>query len=123
MAPAARRDMLLAIAEAAQAAQIDGEMVEALMAGASPDVLSPDSTTRETLRKLVVANAALAEDHELAGLMRALDARFVRPAAGGDLILVDVAVVDGTGHSVPGLTPDQFDVTISGEPSFVHTCE
>ena len=32
----------------------------------------------------------------------------------GDLVVVEAAVVDKTGRPVPGLTPDQFEVTIDG---------
>ncbi len=103
MSQEARRDMLLALAETGPSPEIDKEMLAALMAGASPETLSPDTLTRETLRKLAKADASLAIDHELAGLMRALDARFVRPAAGGDVLrTLDVLP---TGRNLHGFDP------------------
>ena len=103
MAPEARCDMLLAMAEAGQSAQIDRDTVTRLMAGTSPEALSTDPATREFLRKLAEANATLAADHELAGLMRALDARFVRPAPGGDVLRTfDVLP---TGRNLHGFDP------------------
>lgn len=103
MAQNARRDMLLAIAEAGQGPRIEGDMLDALMAGATPESLSQDPTTRETLRMLATTDAALAEDHELAGLMQALDARFVRPAPGGDVLRTSDVLP--TGRNLHGFDP------------------
>src|SRR5262245_43444095 len=36
--------------------------------------------------------------------------------AGGDLVVVETAIVDNAGRPVPGLTPEQFEVTIAGRP-------
>jgi magnesium chelatase subunit H len=99
----ARRDMLLAMAEAAQEGAVDGGMIDALMAGAAPDELSQEAATRDTLRMLAAADRSLSEDHELAGLMRALDARFVRPAPGGDVLRTPDVLP--TGRNVHGFDP------------------
>lgn len=45
----------------------------------------------------------LAEDHEIAGLLRALDARFIRPVAGGDLIRSPDILP--TGRNIHGFDP------------------
>ncbi len=103
MAPEARRDMLLAMSEAAQGPTVDGATIDALMAGAAPEALSQDPSTREALRSLASANASLAEDHELAGLIRALDARFVRPAPGGDVLRSSDVLP--TGRNLHGFDP------------------
>ena len=103
MAPEARRDMLLAMSEAAQGPAVDGATIDALMAGAAPEALSQDPSTREALRSLASANASLAEDHELAGLIRALDARFVRPAPGGDVLRSSDVLP--TGRNLHGFDP------------------
>ncbi len=103
MAQDARRDMLLAMAQAATESRVDGAMIDALMRGVSPESISQDAATRESLRMLTSANASLAEDHELAGLIRALDARFVRPAPGGDVLRT--ADVLPTGRNLHGFDP------------------
>jgi magnesium chelatase subunit H len=98
----ARIDMLLAMANAS-GAQIARETIEALTSGASPESLADDDATAETLRTLAHADAALAKDHELAALIRALDGRFVRPAPGGDVLrTVDVLP---TGRNLHGFDP------------------
>jgi magnesium chelatase subunit H len=103
MAPDVRRDMLLAMSEAAPGQTVDGAAIDALMAGAAPESLSQDPSTRDALRSLAGANAALAEDHELAGLIRALDARFVRPAPGGDVLRSSDVLP--TGRNLHGFDP------------------
>lgn len=103
MAPEARRDMLLAMSEAAPGMTVDSALIDSLIGGAAPEQLSQDPETREALRSLASANASLAEDHELAGLIRALDARFVRPAPGGDVLRT--ADVLPTGRNLHGFDP------------------
>jgi magnesium chelatase subunit H len=52
---------------------------------------------------LATTDAALAEDYELAGLIRALDARFVRPAPGGDVLRTSDVLP--TGRNLHGFDP------------------
>jgi magnesium chelatase subunit H len=103
LAPDARRDMLRAMAEAATGPGVDADMIDALMQGAAPESLSSDPATRETLTALARADALLGEDHELDGLMRALDARFVRPAPGGDVLRTPDVLP--TGRNLHGFDP------------------
>ncbi len=103
LAQDARRDMLRAMAEAAPGPRIDPDAIDALMRGDAPERLSDDAATREALRALAVADAALREDHELGGLMRALDARFVRPAPGGDVLRTTDVLP--TGRNLHGFDP------------------
>ena len=103
MAPDARRDMLRAMADAAPNASIDDHMLDALLSGGAPDAISTDPATREMLRTLRDANAALSEDHELAGLIHALDARFVAPAPGGDVLRTTDVLP--TGRNLHGFDP------------------
>ncbi|WP_424363888.1 magnesium chelatase subunit H [Methylocystis parvus] len=103
MAHEARRDMLLAMVDATQGPRIDGDMIDALMREVAPETISSDPAARETLQTLAAANAALAQDHELAGLIRALDARFVPPAPGGDVLRT--AEVLPTGRNLHGFDP------------------
>lgn len=99
----ARRDMLRAMADAASGENVDAAMIDALMQGVAPESLTADIATRETLRTLVGVNAALQEDHELDGLIHALDARFVRPAPGGDLLRTPDVLP--TGRNLHGFDP------------------
>jgi magnesium chelatase subunit H len=104
------RDQRLTTLQAmAQAMGLDHpELLEQLVDGASTDALAklaPSLTAaqRETLAELVRCNALLQEDHEMRGLLRALDARYTLPAPGGDL-LRNAAVLP-TGRNLHGLDP------------------
>ena len=85
------------------------DFMEALVDGASQAQLSAslqdseDKAQAESLRQLVRTNRLLGEDHEMAGLMRALDGRYLQPAPGGDLIRN--ADVLPTGRNLHGLDP------------------
>ncbi len=109
---AQRVEMLLAMAESdaeAGASAHDRRVVEALVGGATPaDALAtggyartPDDLAR--LARLAHSDAMLRTDHELAGLVRALDGRFVPPAPSGDL--VRNADILPTGRNLHGFDP------------------
>jgi magnesium chelatase subunit H len=55
------------------------------------------------LRELAATDCLLAQDHELPALMRALDARFIRPAPGGDLLRNPEVLP--TGRNLHGFDP------------------
>jgi magnesium chelatase subunit H len=55
------------------------------------------------LRELASTDRLLAEDHEIAGLLRALDGRFVRPVTGGDLLRTPSILP--TGRNLHGFDP------------------
>ncbi len=90
-------------------------LMEALVDGATEAQLqaqhgdlksaSSDSSTApsESLRQLVRSNRLLGEDHEMQGLMRALDGRYLQPAPGGDLIRNPDVLP--TGRNLHGLDP------------------
>ena len=82
-------------------------MMEALVDGASQAHLhahfSVDKAQAESLRQLVRSNHLLGEDHEMQGLMRALDGRYLQPAPGGDLIRNPQVLP--TGRNLHGLDP------------------
>ena len=90
---------------------VHADFIEALVDGATEAqlsaVISPqqsaDKATLESLRQLVRTNKLLGEDHEMQGLMRALDGRYLQPAPGGDLIR-NPAVLP-TGRNLHGLDP------------------
>ncbi len=83
-------------------ALVDGATEAQLSAVISPQQ-SADKATLESLRQLVRTNKLLGEDHEMQGLMRALDGRYLQPAPGGDLIR-NPAVLP-TGRNLHGLDP------------------
>ncbi|MCJ2077155.1 magnesium chelatase subunit H [Methylobacterium sp. E-016] len=107
--PEERVDLLLALAEASAglvperagiAALVAGEGVDAALAAAG---LPLDETHRAAFRSLAETDALLARDHEVAGLLKALDGRFIAPVAGGDL-LRNPAVLP-TGRNLHGFDP------------------
>src|SRR5262249_55584516 len=107
--PAERVDLLVAMGEASHGARPDAAAVEALVRGAAPDLalacaVAPNSsTTVEVLRELAAIDRLLAEDHEIPAIVRALDARFVRPAPGGDLLRTPAVLP--TGRNLHGFDP------------------
>lgn len=90
-----RVDMLLAVAEASHGAHPARADVEALVAGRAP--VTP------LLQELAAIDHLLQQDHELAGIVRALDGRFVRPAPGGDLLRNPQVLP--TGRNLHGFDP------------------
>nr|WP_298426964.1 magnesium chelatase subunit H [Hylemonella sp.] len=80
-------------------ALVDGDSEAALSQQAGPQ----DAAHAESLRQLVRTNRLLGEDHELQGLLRALDGRYLPPAPGGDLIRNPEVLP--TGRNLHGLDP------------------
>lgn len=104
-----RVDLLLAVAEASRGAQPERSIIEALVAGEPPETalkagaVPPDETSLPLLRDLAATDRLLAEDHELPGILNALDGRFVRPAPGGDLLRTPAILP--TGRNLHGFDP------------------
>ncbi|WP_439533292.1 magnesium chelatase subunit H [Polymorphobacter sp.] len=90
-----RVDMLMAVAMA-RGEPISHDDAEAIIGGRL-------ALTTPLLRELACLDSALATNHELDGLMTALDARYVRPVAGGD-ILRDAEILP-TGRNIHGFDP------------------
>ena len=70
------------------------------------DALIPkdfDDAQRASLRQLVQSNELLQQEHEVHGLLRALDGRYIAPAAGGDLLRNPQVLP--TGRNLHGLDP------------------
>jgi magnesium chelatase subunit H len=126
--PAADRvDTLLAMAQVARPEQELPSLHEALGGGAAAEqharavvealvhggVDAARRTTAQTgtdvrrlapvLDELARLDALLREDHEVPGLLRALDARYVRPAPGGDLLRTPAVLP--TGRNLYGFDP------------------
>jgi magnesium chelatase subunit H len=101
-----RVDLLLSVAEASYGTVPSRTTVEALVTGAPPERAAGPGASSETvdlLRRLSETDRLLAVDHELPALMRALEGRFVRPVAGGDLIRSPAILP--TGRNVHGFDP------------------
>jgi magnesium chelatase subunit H len=98
-----RIDMLLAMAEGAQAADAPPParaLAEAVVDGAAAPKDEAGRALHETLAR---ADALLARDHEAPAIIHALDGRYVRPAPGGDLLRTPEILP--TGRNLHGFDP------------------
>ncbi len=104
-----RVDLLMSLAEASHGKRLNRAVVQAVVAGqgtqaiVSEQGLGGDDTLPAVLDQLATSNRLMAEDHELAGIIRALDARFIRPAPGGDLLRTPAILP--TGRNLHGFDP------------------
>ena len=102
-------DMLLAMAEANHGMQLERASVEALVEGHSPERalkaagLPRTHASLEVLRELVEPQAHLAVDTEVSAILRALDASYIRPAPGGDILRTPAVLP--TGRNIHGFDP------------------
>jgi len=96
-----RVELLLASAEAAHGQQPARARIEALVAGKAPP--SSADADRPLLQELSDMDRLMSGDHELDGLLRALDGRFLRPAPGGDLLRTPAILP--TGRNLHGFDP------------------
>jgi magnesium chelatase subunit H len=96
-----RVDLLLSCAEASHGLKPERALIEALVAGRTPE--TQDAPTLALLKELAATDALLAEDHEVGGVLRALDGRFLRPAPGGDLLRTPAILP--TGRNLHGFDP------------------
>jgi len=105
---AERIDLLLSLAEASHGMRPERGVIEALVDGQAPEAALamqriPDETTLAVLNELASADRLMAEDHEVEGILRALDGRFIRPAPGGDLLRTPAILP--TGRNLHGFDP------------------
>ena len=98
---AERVDLLLSCAEASHGAKPERALIEAMVAGQTPS--SQDPATHALLQELAAIDALMAQDHEIAGVLHALDGRFLRPAPGGDLLRTPAILP--TGRNLHGFDP------------------
>ncbi|KQO66989.1 magnesium chelatase subunit H [Methylobacterium sp. Leaf89] len=90
--PEERTDILLALAEASHGLVPTRAGLQALVAGAAIDAalaqggLGPSDANRAAFASLRETDLLLSRDHEIRGLLAALDGRFIAPVAGGDLL-------------------------------------
>jgi magnesium chelatase subunit H len=104
---AERTDLLLAIAEG-RGERPPRAAVEAMVAGVTPELAlgrvgRKSRTLLATMNELQVIDASLARDHEVDAILSALDARYIRPAAGGDIVR-NPSVLP-TGRNMHGFDP------------------
>jgi magnesium chelatase subunit H len=107
--PTERVDLLLSLAEASHGARPERSLIERIVAGSQPELAMAEAgvpAEPATLALLVAlrdADRLMAEDHEIDGLLHALDGRFLRPAPGGDLLRTPAILP--TGRNVHGFDP------------------
>jgi magnesium chelatase subunit H len=109
MSAEARINTLLAMAEAHHGQRLPHAAIEALVSGdgvrkaAKQSGLPTGAETTALFRSLETADRHLAEDSEVPALLHALDAGFIRPVAGGDLIRSQEILP--TGRNLHGFDP------------------
>ena len=104
--PAAREDRidtLLSMADNAQGVKPTREAITALVDGVAPNMISAAPEQVEALSALANTNALLQQEHEVPAILRALDARYIRPAPGGDLLRTPEVLP--TGRNLHGFDP------------------
>ncbi len=97
-----RHDLLSAVNTALGEDGIDPEIVDRI-AGGTCDSGALAEPQRNTAERLITMDAALQGDHEITALLRGLDARYVRPVPGGDIIRNPDIVP--TGRNIHGFDP------------------
>jgi magnesium chelatase subunit H len=102
-----RTDMLMAVAEASHAVRPERASIEAVVRGdakaASLSGLVAGEQTTAIFKELSATAVKLGEDHEIDGLLTALDGRYVHPAQGGDLLRTPEILP--TGRNLHGFDP------------------
>jgi magnesium chelatase subunit H len=97
------------MAEAHHGAQVARAAVHALVQGRTPEQalaaagLQKSHSSLEVLRALAQSQPLLAVDSEVPALLRALDARYIRPAPGGDILRTSAVLP--TGRNIHGFDP------------------
>ena len=106
---AERVDLLLSCADASHGLKLERAVVEALVAGTPAEAIvaqrgfDDPAASLALLKQLATTDASMAEDHEIDGILRALDARFLRPSPGGDLLRTPAILP--TGRNLHGFDP------------------
>jgi magnesium chelatase subunit H len=104
--PKARAEMLEAVAEAVHGERPPRAALDALVGGKTVEqaqLAANAPVSLDLLRQLAAMDVLLREDHELPGLIRALDGRFIRPVPGGDLLRTPDVLP--TGRNLHGFDP------------------
>ena len=96
--PAERVDLLLSCAEASHGVKPERALIEAQVANGFAN-----AGNDPLLTALAATDRLMAEDHEIDGILHALDGRFLRPAPGGDLLRTPAILP--TGRNLHGFDP------------------
>lgn len=107
-----RMEWLRAMSSEEDGSGLDQELLEALADGVSADQLPGARGADPTrLQQLERVNREMQTDHELTALSRALDGRFIRPVAGGDLLRNPDILP--TGRNLHGFDPNRLPSTFA----------
>ena len=99
-----RVEMLQAVADASHGARPDKSILEAVVRGEPVEALAAkDDASLPLYRELADIDRILQRDHELPGILQALDGKYVRPAPGGDLLRTPAILP--TGRNLHGFDP------------------
>jgi magnesium chelatase subunit H len=107
--PEHRIDMLMAMAESAMTQRPELAAMQALVQGKPIETIlklnagMSDDAWRQQFTDLIAANANMAVDTEVTGILRALDGHYIRPAPGGDILRTPAILP--TGRNLHGFDP------------------
>ena len=112
--PSQRLATLKAMAKAMALDQV--EVLEQVVQGANEaalrkSLLKLPEAQQQSLQQLINTDRLLQEDHELKGLLRALDGRYMPPAPAGDLLRMPEVLP--TGRNMHGLDPFRLPTTFA----------
>ena len=96
-----RVEMLQAVADASHGARLDKSVLKAIVRGDAIESLP--AVEPELGKQLAEIDALLVQDHEIPGILHALDGKFVRPAPGGDILRTPAILP--TGRNLHGFDP------------------
>ncbi len=101
----ARKDTLRAVAEASFGVAVPEHALAGLVSGngAEKAIAEADVDTQACYRRLEQLDADLKRDTEIPAILKALDGRFIRPVAGGDLLRTPEILP--TGRNIHGFDP------------------
>ena len=114
--PEERMDMLAAVAEASHGVRVEHDGLAKLVAGEAPERAAgerADDATIALFQELARTEKLLATDHEIDGLLHALDGGFVPPAPGGDLVRTPAILP--TGRNLHAFDPHRIPSTFAVE--------
>ncbi len=109
LSDAERTDMLTSMADATYGENIDQAAMQKLAETGSADAALRESGLADTpankamFEGLARSNALMNEETEVAGILRALDGRFIRPSPGGDVLRTPDVLP--TGRNLHGFDP------------------
>ncbi|MET0220675.1 MAG: magnesium chelatase subunit H, partial [Tardiphaga sp.] len=100
-----RIEMLQSVADASHGVRPDRGLFEAIVRGDRPEAIAvgADAVHLDLVRELAVIDRLLAVDHEIPGILHALDGKFLRPTPGGDVLRTPSILP--TGRNIHGFDP------------------